>query len=435
GDDSPAEPAGSGAEGGSGAGAGGDGSGGSGTVVLGNASYRDDGLSYDATRPFRLRDGLSVAATTDLDVELSGPTGSLAALNELGGLHVLARAAETSPAEWFTVQRLSTAVTRIRLLPGMYRIGPPAAYFSGGFSGLSAIVSSEELTVEQVAAAVLDPNQRDTALESTPEAPIYAYTNIANQLLANLQSAPSDYVNYYAPYGIKFYLSFSRLTAPAEEFNTELARLAAQMQTWGAVGVPVIPFSTTLTGADRYQDWFDINTWSVAAANFRHAVSSLGLREYAIDFEPYWDDPRMYPEPGYDTWRCWAALQPLLDAVRETNVKVYALPGSSRAPVEALASAAPERVTIWSEFGYPQPISAEPWWPQTDAEAAGAAALGRQVLPGYFDSVLRAPTPAFLEGQRARHINRFFIFPQVDQPAVWENYLQHFFTRAWFDLQ
>ncbi len=422
-------------DGGAGSGTGG-GSGGGGVVnvVLGDNNFRDNpGINYDGALQFADRDALVVSQTADFTLAFGGPSEALAALDQTGGLHVLVRATDTPPTQWFTVQRLVSAVTRFRLLPGVYRIGPAAEYFAGGSSGLVATVATESTNVQKVAGATLDPGRLDSALEQAPVMYIYSNTGLTAHHLENLRNNPSDYVNFYRPYGLIVAMSFCRLSAGAEEFSYELGILQSQIPQYAAAGIPVIPWSGMFDGHNQYDDWFNPAVWDNAAARFLQAVNTLGAREYVVDFEPYWSDPRSFPEPGYETWRCWAAMSGFLNAVRQADVKFYAIATSGYAPIEALANAAPQKVTIWSENSYELPTIENQWWLFVDSENAGAAALGRQVLPGYLDQVLWRPTASFLPEQRARRIDRFWVFPRIGTNPVWQNYVDRFYTRSWFD--
>jgi hypothetical protein len=182
---------------------------------------------------------------------------------------------------------------------------------------------------------------------------------------------------------------------------------------------------------NRYAQWFDPAIWERAAANFKLALDTLGAREYAIDFEPYWKGQPSYPTPGEDTTRCKAAMLPLIDAIRARGVRMYLIPGKGYAPCDAIGEAWPQSV-FCSEFGYTLPSMAEPVWSVVDADLTKATADGRSAMAGFFSKALRAPTPKFLAGFRARGLNRFWIYAW-DDDAAGRNFADRFFTRAWFD--
>jgi hypothetical protein len=392
-----------------------------------------DNVQYDATRSFRLRDALVVTATTDLTLTIQGAPAAVAELDRVGGLHVLQRTANAPPARWFTVQRLLSAVTRFRLPPGQYRIGPPAEYFSGGGSGVTAQVTCSAPAVTLVSYTAVDPGQQDTLSEQIPEIVILSNVVVMPQLLTNLRGAPSDYTNFYAPLGFKIALTTCRLTASPAEFAESLPIAAAQMAEMRELGVPAVLCSGVFTASNTYGQWFDRATWERITANFLLAVETLGIQEYALDFEPYWEGTPRYPAAGPQTWNCWAAMQPLIEAVRARSIRVYAIPGSGFAPCDALSLGAPQTV-MCSEFGYlvsslPDPTDAS--WEYVDSELGGAASVGRKALSGFYSGALRSPVPAFRDGMRARGINQYWLYPYDDDTA-WAAFRDHFFTRTWF---
>jgi hypothetical protein len=409
-------------------------------VVLNSAFYAaprapaanpPESNQYDAARPFRARDALVVTATTYLTITIAGSSDTIAALTRVGGLHVLARTADAPPSRWYTVQRLLPAVTRIRLLPGQYRIGPPAEYVSGGSSDLTAVVTWDSPAVTLVAHDKVDPKQEDTLSEQIPEVMILTNAISMQRQLTNLRREPSDYVNFYAPLGVKVSLSFCSLSRPPREFAAALPRAAREMEELRKLGVPVFPMSGMLLSDNYYAQWFDRAMWERAAANFKLAVETFGVQEYGLDFEPYWNDPPRYPKPDEDTTRCKAAMQPLIDAIRKSGVRVYNMPGKGYAPCDAVGEAWPQ-TTYCSEFGFPLPGMPEPVWTTVDADLEKAATGGRSALAGFYSEILRTPTPKFLIGLRARGINRYWVFPGGG-PGAERHFVDTFFTRAWFD--
>jgi hypothetical protein len=385
--------------------------------------------SFTTVPVFGRRQPLIVPAETDIRVHV--PRGAQHLVN-YGGVEVCR---QTSPetTTWYKEQILADAQLlatgmSCRLRPGTYAIG--AVRNCGGFD-----IQIESDTDDITQGGVLGSGH--TLSDVTPFYFIHSNNNddVGGAQLMRLISSNLDFRQFYKPLGMVLGLSMTQpLNSNPVEYEAicRLTATLAMVREFRAQGVTVLPWCGFWNETDDESVWYDNNVWTnyvLPNLLMTDAVLGDGTHRLIVDAEPYWPGGT-YPSHGHNERRCYAAMAGFLAGLQGRFL--YSVPGNfGYAAGEALTLFQPTKTVGCSEHGYLLPYADVPDWTTVDAEVAAATGLGHTVHSGFYDRCLRQPTTQFTADADARNLNRFWIFPRVEDPTAWAWYKASFFTRAW----